>query len=194
MDINILSFLDSNKYLILAFIPFLWRIWVPIWSTFFILFVWSLASSYSDLFLLFIIWLLSTIIWDILAYIIWRRFFYINFIQKQLKKEKIEKLFKKTETFFNKRWKISIFISRFLVTRPGPYLNYILWLQSFNFKIFIKIIIFWEMIYITELLLLWYIFKDTFDYISSIFYYLWIIILIIFILLNLLKYIHKKKQ
>lgn len=194
MDINIISFFQDNHYLFLAIIPFLGQLRIPIWTAFFILFAWSLISNFWDFAILFSISLFSSIIWDISAYMLGKKFFYINFIQKQLKKEVVKKTFSKTEKYFNEKWKSTIFITRFLITWLGPYMNYIVWLQSYNFKIFLKFVILWEILYVLELLFLGYLFKDTFEFVADILYYLWIILILVFCLFYIVKIIYKKNH
>lgn len=194
MDINIISFFQDNHYLFLAIIPFLGQLRIPIWTAFFILFAGSLISNFWDFAILFSISLFSSIIWDIVAYMLGKKFFYINFIQKQFKKEAVKKTFSKTEKYFNEKWKSTIFITRFLITWLGPYMNYIVWLQSYNFKIFLKFVILWEILYVLELLLLGYLFKDTFEFVADILYYLWIILILLFSLFYIVKIIYKKNH
>jgi membrane protein DedA with SNARE-associated domain len=81
-----------------------------------------------------------------------------------------------------------------LITGLGPYMNYIVWLQSYSFKIFLKFIILGEILYVLELLLLGYLFKDTFEFVVDILYYLWIILILIFALFYIAKIIYKKNH
>ncbi|MDD5213288.1 MAG: VTT domain-containing protein [Candidatus Gracilibacteria bacterium] len=194
MNISIISFFQDNHYLFLAIIPFLGQLRIPIGTAFFILFAGALISNFGDFAILFSISLLSSIIGDIAAYMLGKKFFYINFIQKQLKKEHIKKVFSKTENYFNEKGKSTIFITRFLITGLGPYMNYIVGLQSYNFKIFIKFALLGEILYVLELLLLGYLFKDTFEFVADILYYLGIILILAFSLFYIAKIIIKKNH
>lgn len=184
MDINtIINFFESNIYIFLLVIPFLSQLWIlPVWAMFFILFAWSSAVSLSQLFVLFLIVLFSSVSWDFLAYFIGKRFFHSKFFQYLLNKKSIKYLYKKSKKFFGKKWKASIFLTRFLITWIWAIINYVVWIQRFNFKIFSLYVILWEILYSSELLILWYIFKDTFEDIFNIISNFWLFMLLAFIL------------
>lgn len=184
MEINIiLDFFESNMYVFLIVIPFLSQLWIlPIWAMFFILFAWASAISLSQLFILFLIVLVSATIWDLLAYFIGKKFFHSKIFQLLLNKKNIKYVYKKSKKFFKKKWRMSIFLTRFLITWIWSVVNYVVWIQRFSFKIFTLYVIIWEMIYSFELLLLWYIFKDTFEVIFNIISNFWYVLLLAFVL------------
>jgi len=196
MEISIfLTFFESNIYLFLLIIPFLAQIWIPLGAMFFILFAWALTNSFSELFLLFLIVLFSTVIWDFLSYFIARKFSNTKFFQYLLNVKKIKKLYEKSELFLEKKGESSIFLTRFLITGLGPVINYVAWFQSFKFKKFSLYIIFWEILYTTELLLLWYFFKDTFEEVFSIISNIGLMIFLAYLLYEIAKHLFfwKKK-
>lgn len=194
MDINILTFFEENMYVFLLFIPFIGQLGIPSGSIFFLLFAGSLSSDWRTLCILGIIGTISAILGDATGYLLWKRFFQINIIQKQLKKENIQKIYTDTCAYFKKEGKFAIFITRFLVVTPAPYLNYIIWLQKFDFAIFMRLVVIGEILYVGELLLLWFIFKDTFEYLTSIISYLGIILVVLYCMYLLGKVIFKPIQ
>ncbi len=62
----------------------------------------------------------------------------------------------------------SIFLTRFLIVTPAPYLNYFIGFQKYPFRSYLILVIAGEILYIGELLLLGYIFADTFEYLVDI--------------------------
>lgn len=161
---------------------------------FFIAFAGSLANNVNDLFVLFIIVFSSVILWDVSAYFLWKKLSNLKFFKYLLKNEKRKKIYEKSEKFFKKRWVISIFLSRFLITWIWAVINYIAWFQSFNFKKFTTFVILWEILYVSELLILWYIFKDTFNDIFNILSNFWFVLLFIFVLYETWKRLIKFKK
>lgn len=191
---SILTFFESNIYVFLLVIPFISQLWIPIGTMFFILYAWSLANNFNELVMLFFIALFSTIIWDLTSYFIGRKIYNFDFFKCLLQKKIINNIYNKTEKFFHKNWWISIFLSRFLITWVWPALNYVVWFHLFNYKKFVFYVILWEILYSWELLILWFLFKDTFDDIFNIFSNFWIGLLLIFILYQILKKLFKKKH
>lgn len=195
MEINIITtFFETNIYLFLFIIPFLSQLWIPIWAMFFILFAGSLTNNLSDLFILFLIILFWVIIWDVLSYYFWKKLLNLKLFKYLLNKEKINKLYKKTENFFHKKWTISIFISRFLITWIWPMLNYISWFQLFSFKKFFIYMFLWEILYVLEFLLLWYLFKDTIDDLFEIISDFWLVLFLLLILYIIWLHLFNKKE
>jgi membrane protein DedA with SNARE-associated domain len=192
MSINILSFFQEHIYLVLFFIPFFGQLGIPSGSIFFLLFAGSLSTSYSELAILLMIWLISAVIGDLSGYFIGKKLFHISIIQDQLKKPKIKTLFDTTTVYFNKEGKFAIFLSRFLVVTPGPYINYIAWIQEFSFRSFVRLVIIWEVIYVAELLLLGYIFQDTFEYLVDMISYVSMILILIYCIYEMSRYLFKK--
>ncbi len=179
---SILSFFESNIYLLLLLIPFVSQMGLPIGAMLVILYAWAITNNFWDLTPLFLIVLFSTVFWDMLSYFVWRRLFWLGFSERLLAKKKINKIYKKTEKFFNKRWAVSILLSRFLVTWVWPSLNYVVWFQSFDFRKFVLYVVIWEILYAWELLILWFIFKETFGDILNIITNFWLIVLLLFML------------
>ncbi len=195
MDINIiLTFFESNLYLFLLIIPFFSQLWVPLWAMFFILFAWALANNLSELILPFLLVLISTVTWDLLGYFIGRKFFKFKSFQNLLNKKIIRNIYKKSKDYFKKRWEISIFLSRFLIAWIWPTINYVSWIQLFSFKKFSFYVILWEVIYAFQWLILWYIFKDSFEEIFNIISNFWKTILIAFILYEVWKHLFWNKH
>lgn len=195
MDINIiLTFFETNIYLFLMVIPFVSQLWLPIGAMFFILYAWAITNNLTELFVLFLIVVFSTVFWDILAYFIGNKLSKIKLFKNLIKNKKIKYIYKKSNKFFHKKWTISIFLSRFLITWVWPTLNYIVWLQSFSFKKFYSYVILWEILYASELLILWYIFKDTFEYVSDIISSFWLFVFLIFILYQTWKRLFFRKK
>lgn len=193
MEINIiLTFFESNVYLFLLIMPFFSQLWIPLWTMFFIIFAWAVTNNLSELFILFFIVLISTISWDILAYFIGKKLSHLKFFQFLLNIKSIKYLYKKSEKFFDKRWEISIFLSRFLVTWVWPTISYLVWIQKFSFKKFLLNVSFWEILYAAELLILWYIFKDSFEDVFNIIYNFWFVLLLTFLLYKIWKKLFKK--
>ena len=192
MEINIITtFFESNMYLFLFIVPFLSQLWLPLWAMFFILFAGSMANNLIEVLILFFIVLAWIVTWDLIAYFLGKKLFNLKFFKYLLAKKKIKNIFNKTEVFFNKNGAISIFISRFLITWIWPMLNYIAWLQSFNFKKFSLFVIMWEILYSFEFLFLWYIFRDMIDDILWLISDFGLVIFLLFILyiigINLFK-------
>jgi membrane protein DedA with SNARE-associated domain len=195
MNINIiLTFFGANLYLFLLVIPFFSQLWLlPIWAMFFIMFAGALAHNLLELVLLFSLVLVSTVSWDILGYIIGRKFYKFKFFRYLRKWKKTKNIYDKSKEYFDKKWEMAIFLSRFLITWIWPTINYIVWFQSFNFRKFTLYMVFWEILYWSELLLLGYIFKDSFEEISNILSNFWTTILIAFIMYEIWKYLFWKK-
>lgn len=192
MSINILSFFQEHIYLVLFFIPFFGQLGIPSGSIFFLLFAGSLSTSYSELAILLMIWLISAVIGDLAGYFIGKKLFHISIIQNQLKEPKIKTLFDTTTVYFNKEGKFAIFLSRFLVVTPGPYINYIAWIQEFSFRSFVRLIIIWEILYVAELLLLGYVFQDTFEYLVDMISYVSMILILVYCIYEMSRYLLKK--
>ncbi len=188
------TFFEANLYLFLFIIAILSQLWIPVWAMFFILIAGSLAIDINSLWILFTVILSWVIIWDLLSYFFWKRLFNMSFFQFLIKKKKVNKLYIKTEKIFIKKWSITIFISRFLLTWIWPMLNYIAWIQWFNIKKFILYMILWEMLYVFEFLLLWYIFKDTTDDIMNLISDFWFILILLLILYFVWVNLFKKKK
>lgn len=183
MEINIVTaFFESNLYLFLFFVPLLSQLWLPFWAMFFILIAGSITNGMTELFILFFIILSWVIIWDILSYFLGKKLLNFNFFKYLLNKKKVKNIYSKTEKIFIEKWVISIFISRFLITWVWPMLNYIAWFQWFDFKKFSLYVILWEIIYVWEFLILWYLFKDTIDEVFSIISDFWLVLFLILIL------------
>jgi len=186
-----ITFFESNLYLFLFIIAILSQLWIPTWVMFFIVIAGSLATDINSLEILFIITLLWVISWDLLSYLLGKKLYNMTFFQFFIKKKEVNKLYIKTEKLLIKKWSIIIFISRFLITWIWPILNYIAWIQWYNIKKFILYVILWEILYVLEFLLLWYIFKNTIDDIMNLISDFWFILLLIFVLyiiwLNLFK-------
>lgn len=185
------SYFEEYFYLFMFIIPFLAQMGIPIGAMFFILYAGSIATGYLELNNLFFIILAGTLCGDILSYSFARKFSRTNQIKHILKKNKILKIRKKTSRFLHKHGSTSIFITRFLITGIGPYLNYILGIEKFNFKKFSIYILAGEIFYTAEFLLIGFIFKDTFEEILSIFSDFSYILLIMFILYHIVKIIIK---
>ncbi len=194
MDISMLTFFEENMYVFLFLIPFIGQLWIPSGSIFFLLFAGSLSSDMRMLCILGIIGTISAILGDATGYFLWKRFFQIRLIQNHLKKEKFRKIYRDTCAYFKKEGKFAIFITRFLVVTPAPYLNYIIWLQKYDFVVFMRFVIFGEILYVGELLLLWYIFKDTFEYLTSIISYLSIILILFYAIYLIAKTLFKSSK
>lgn len=191
MDINsLLTFFESNIYVFLLVIPFLSQIWVlPIWAMFFIMFAGALATDIYDLEILFCIVLFSSILWDLAGYFIGKKFTRFSFFQKFLQRKKIKNIYQHSLDFFEEKWELSIFFTRFLVTWLWAPINYMLWIQSFHLKKFAYYVVLWEILYAWELVILWYIFHDTFEEILNIFSNFWMIIFLGFLLYQVGKYL-----
>ena len=195
MEISIITtFFESNLYLFLFVVPFLSQLWIPLWAMFFILFAGSITNSPIELFILFLIVLAWVIIWDFLSYVFGKKLFKFKFFQYLLNKDKIKKIYDKTEKIFKKKWAISIFISRFLITGIWPMLNYIAWFQSFDIKKFSLNVIMWEILYVWEFLILWYIFKDTIDEVFGIISDFGLVLFLILVLYIIWINLFKKKE
>ena len=195
MEISIITtFFESNLYLFLFVVPLLSQLWIPLWAMFFILFAGSITNSPIELFILFLIVLAWVIIWDFLSYIFGKKLFKFKFFQYLLNKDKIKKIYDKTEKIFKEKWSISIFISRFLITGIWPMLNYIAWFQSFDIKKFSLNVIMWEILYVWEFLILWYIFKDTIDEVFGIISDFGLVLFLILVLYIIWINLFKKKE
>lgn len=192
MSINILSFFQEHIYLVLFFIPFCGQLGIPSGSIFFLLFAGSLSSSISELGILLVIGLISAVIWDLVGYFIGKKLFHISIIQNQLKKPNVQNLFESTTLYFKKEGKFAIFLTRFLVVTPGPYINYIAGIQQFQLWLFIRLVIIWEILYVAELLLLWYIFQDTFEYLVDVISYTSMILIVLYLIYSLIRFLVNK--
>lgn len=190
----ILTFFESNIYLFLLVIPFLGQLWIFPWVSFFIMFAWSLANNLVYVLLLSIIVLISSVLGDITGYIIGNKFSNFKIFQCLINKKKIKKLFTISKNFINNKWEISIFLSRFLIAWIWPAINYIVWIQSFNFKKFILYVILWEALYAFELLIIWYIFKNTFEDMFNTISNFWLIILLVWVLYEIWLYLYRQKE
>ena len=187
----ITAFFESNLYLFLFVVPFLSQLWIPLWAMFFILFAGSMTGSVTELFILFLIVLFWVIIWDILSYFFGKKLFKLKFFQYFLNKEKIKNIYSKTEKVFIEKGSVSIFLSRFLITWVWPMLNYIAWFQWFDLKKFGLYVVLWEILYVWEFLILWYVFKDTIEEVFGIISDFWLVLFLLLILyiigINLFK-------
>lgn len=195
MDINnLLTFFESNIYVFLLVIPFLWQIWVlPVGPMFFIMFAGALVGNVYDLAILFCIVLLSSILWDISGYMIGKKFTHVSIFQRFLQRKKVQSVYEKTQEFFQEKWEIAIFFTRFLVTGLGAPINYMLGIQWFHFKKFVYYVILWEILYAGELLILGYIFRDTFEQVLNIFSNFWMVIFLWYLLYQVGKYVFWEK-
>lgn len=195
MDINsLLTFFESNIYVFLLIIPFLWQVWVlPVGPMFFIMFAGALVGNVYDLAILFFIVLVSSILWDISGYMIGKKFTHVSIFQRFLHRKKVQSVYEKTQEFFQEKWEIAIFFTRFLVTGLWAPINYMLGIQWFHFRKFVYYVILWEILYAWELLILGYIFRDTFEQVLNIFSNFWMIIFLWFLLFQLWKYLFWKK-
>lgn len=160
---------ENNIYVFLFIIPFLAQLGIPLGAMFFILYAGSVATGIIELNNFFFIVLIATIIGDILSYFIARKFAENILFKKILAKKKISSLNYRAKLFFDKYGQVSIFITRFIITGLGPYLNYVIGLQKYKFRKFIVFVILGEILYALELLLVGYIFKDTFEDIMNMF-------------------------
>lgn len=192
---DIINFFGSNIYLFLLVIPLLSQLWIlPVGAMLFILFAWTSANNLSQLFLLFLIVLISSIIWDISGYFIGRKVSKFKKLKKQLNRKIIKNIYSWSKKYFNEKWEIAIFLSRFLITWIGAPINYVVGFQAFSFKKFAFYVVFWEILYASELLILGYVFKDTFDEIYTIISNFSLIILLIFIMYEIGRYIFLRKH
>lgn len=192
MEISFVSsFFESNIYLFLLIIPFLAQLGIPTGAMFFILLAGSLSGNTQVLAVYFLIVLLATIAGDILGYIIGKKFFYTNWMKKLLSSQEAERLFKRGNVFFNKRGKFSIFVTRFLITGIGPYLNYVIGLSQYKFRKFILYVVLGEILYSAELLVLGYIFKDIIGDVLGVISNLGLLVLIGFIIYEIGTKIYK---
>lgn len=184
---------EEYLYLFMFFVPFLAQMGIPIGAMFFILYSGSIALGYIELTNLFFIILGGAIFGDICSYFFARKFSENKAFSNILKKRKIKKIHNKVNLFFDKHGSSSIFITRFLITGIGPYLNYVLGLNKYNFKKFSFYIFIGEILYALELLIIGYIFRDTFEDIMNMFLDFSYIILILIVLYYIGKMIFKSK-
>lgn len=192
MITEILNYLFENYlYLFMFFIPFIAQLGIPIGSMFFILYSASIVTGIVELNYLFFIILIAAICGDFLSYFVARKFRSTKKVNNFLKKKKVKKIHKKTNLFFDKYGNISVFITRFLITGLGPYLNYVLGLEKYDFKKFLIYVILGEILYVGELLLIGYIFRDIFEEIQSLFMDFSYLILILVILYFVVRHLFK---
>ncbi|MDD3144584.1 MAG: VTT domain-containing protein [Candidatus Gracilibacteria bacterium] len=191
---SILTFFESNIYVFLLVVPFISQLGIPIGAMFFILYAGSLATNFNELVILFFISFFSTFLGDLTSYFIGRKLYNFDFFKNLLQKKIINNIYIRTEKFFHKNGGVSIFLSRFLITGVGPALNYVVGFHLFNYKKFIFYVVLGEILYSLELLILGYLFKETFGDIFNIFSNFGIGLLLIFILYQILKRLFRKKH
>jgi len=191
----ITTFFEENIFLSLILTTFLSQIGIPFGAIFLIMFAGSITENYFNLFYLIIIISISTILGDIIAYKIGRK--YGKILLEKYKNKKIIYLnYKKSAKIMKKYGSVTIFFTRFLITGLGPMTNYVAGLDKFNFKKFLIYIISGEIIYSTIFITLGFIFKETWEEVLTIinnFSFLIIfIILLILIFKKILKLIKEK--
>jgi membrane-associated protein len=187
-------FFDANIYLFLLCIPFLGQLGIPLGSTFFIVYAGSMSNSISDLSVFFLFTLAAEIAGDFLGYFVGKYFHETRWMKKLLRRKNISYVYDKSEKFLKKRGAMSIFLSRFLVTFIGPYVNYVAGFQLYKFKKFTLFVILGEMVYCSELLLLGYFFKDTFEEIVDLFTSFSVLLLCGFVLYLIGKRVFRKRK
>lgn len=159
----IINLFNDHSALILFFGAILAQLGIPVGIMFFIMFAGALTTNFVDLLPTFLIVLAGEVIGDLSAYHIGKNLSHLSAIQKIFQKPHINYLMQKSGNFLKKHGDSSVFITRFVVFGLGPYLNYLVGLQRYSIKKFILAVIAGEILYATELLLLGYIFKDTFE-------------------------------
>ena len=192
MNDFLIRLFEGNIYLFLLIVPFLGQIGLPLGGMFFILYAGSQVNSPTDFLIFFLIVWLSEMIGDVGSYVIGRKLYDTAFVKKILLKKKIKSMFEKSRSFFDKHGNISVFFSRFAVTAVGPYLNYIAGLEAYDFGKFLLYVTFGEVLYAFELLLLGYLFKETFDEIIVLFTDLSLLVIVGIVLLWIGRTIFKK--
>jgi len=87
----------------------------------------------------------------------------------------------------------SIFLTRFLIITPAPYLNYFVGFQKYSFRSYVRLVIAGEILYVGELLFLGYLFADTFEYLVDIITDIGLIgVLMVFLILFLISLMRQK--
>lgn len=120
----------------------------------------SVASGWSDISLLILLSLLATISGDYSAYLVARYFRKnINSIIEDVNWIKIKKA--KVEKLFDEYGGLSIFLTRFLFSGIGPYVNFFSGLQNMSRWEFLKAVVAGEIIYCFTYLFIGYFFRDT---------------------------------
>jgi membrane protein DedA with SNARE-associated domain len=184
--------LSSNLYLFFFLIAFLSPFGIPLGATFVIIAAGSLSGTIEDYFFNVSLIFFGLVVGDITAYSTashFERFF----TKKLCKYQKIEKKFESGKYLFNKYGVWGIFLGRFLLLGFGAPLNYFSGLSKFSFRKFLAYSASGEFLYVSIYAYIGFVFKDSwvslFDLIIEFPYLILLILLTIFALYRLKRYL-----
>jgi membrane protein DedA with SNARE-associated domain len=163
LEAFVTGFFEDYGSLVLLILPFLGQMGIFWGSSLFILLAGTFAGGISDLFVPFLLVLVAVILGDFSAYYLGRSFAKSKFFTRLVKRKHAERVHKKSHHFFHNDGALSIFLTRFLASGIGPLLNYVVGMHKFPFKKFSLMVILGEIIYVAQLLLIGYFFKETFQ-------------------------------
>ncbi len=161
MDL-IYSIFESYGLLVLLIIVFVAQLGLPVGSTFFLMWYGSTLNSISSLAIAIIATICVAILGDITAYSLGKQF------SSQLKhaEQRYQWLADKarqSQTLLDRYDVWIIWLSRFLITGLGPFVNYILGSKKYPLKKFIFWVFLGETIFALELLYFGYHFKESWE-------------------------------
>jgi len=171
-----------------SFIPFPSEVaMIPAW-------VW-IKTWTLNIFLVLITALTWTFIWTTINYLLWR-YLWRNFILKYSKYFFIKKeVFYKSEELFNQNKVLYTFLWR-LIPWVRQLISIPAWIFKMPYLLFITVSLAWTLVWISILILLWYLFADNQDliskYLKEITIFL-VVFIIIYLLFNLYKFFKNKK-
>lgn len=186
----LMNFISTHQNISYA-ILFLWSLWEAFFPFSFILYweVFFLTGSILawywvlDIYIVTAVLLIWGVLWDNLSYLLWLK--YGDKIISYLRVHKLfwryisDENFSKVEWFFEKRWWLWIFISRF--SWPLAWITpFLAWSFKLKYREFIKYDVLWVVLWIWIFIFAWYIFWKNFDLILNI---MWKFILVTILLL-----------
>ena len=178
---------------LLLIIVFIAQLGIPIGSTFFLMWYGSTLNSPTAVLIAIPATAFAAIFGDIIAYSLGQRF--SNQLENAEKRyhwlaQKIQQSQKLLDTYG--AW--IIWLSRFLVTGLGPFVNYLLGSRQYPIKRFLTWVALGEIIFTTELIYFGYRFKDTWEDLLGVISDAGWLISLIFVFIWLFKKLMKKQS
>jgi membrane-associated protein len=145
---------------ILLLLIFLGQLGLPLGSLLFLCWYGSTITEVERLFWVIPLLMLSAILGDYVAYLIAQK--YRIRVKKFINvRPSAAKQFLRGELLIHRNASMIVFITRFLLFGLGPMVNYLMGLRSYSRVTFMWWVCFGEFIYISEFILLGYVFRDT---------------------------------
>jgi membrane protein DedA with SNARE-associated domain len=190
----IYSLFENYGLWVLLLVAFLSQLGIPLGSTFFLMWYGSTIDSSSSLFLAIPATALAAILGDITAYSLGRRFSN-QFDNAEKRYSWLAKKVKQSNKLLNAYGVWIIWITRFMATGLGPFVNYLLGSRKYSLRVFSQWVIFGELIFSAEMIYFGYHFKDTWeDLLAVIADAGWLIVLILISLWIIKRLLKKSKH